>query len=83
MLSASLPKICIPDKWLVMIAVTLGMFLSIVDAAIVIVAIPEIQLKCRADLNAVHWVVTIYMLTQAIVIPIAPYLAKRFGANRA
>jgi MFS family permease len=82
-LNASIAKTCIPDKWLVLIAVTLGMFLSIVDATIVIVAIPEIQLKFRADLNAVQWVVTIYMLTQAIVIPIAPYLAKRFGANRA
>jgi MFS family permease len=66
-----------------MIAVTLGMFLSIVDGTIVVVAIPELQLKFGANLHAVQWVVTIYMLTQAIVIPTAPYLVKRLGSKRA
>ena len=33
---------CIAEKWLVLIAVTLGMFLSLVDATIVNVAIPLI-----------------------------------------
>jgi len=65
-----------------LIAVTLGMFLSLVDATIVNVAIPQLQLIFGADVNSVQWVVTIYMLTQAIVIPTAPYFAKKFGAGR-
>lgn len=76
-------KIGIADKWWVLIAVTLGMFLSIMDATIVIVAVPELQAVFKADVHAIQWVATIYMLTQAIVIPTAPYLAKRLGAERA
>ena len=36
-----------------------------------------------ADIHSVQWVVTIYMLTQAAVIPTAPYLTARFGGKRA
>jgi EmrB/QacA subfamily drug resistance transporter len=83
MLSISLPKVRITDKWLVMIAVTLGMFMSLMDSTIVNVAIPQMQLGFGADIQAVQWVVTVYMITQAAVIPTAPYLVARFGGKRA
>jgi hypothetical protein len=37
----SLPKIRIAHQWLVTIAVTLGMFMSLMDSTIVNVAIPR------------------------------------------
>src|SRR5579875_4099733 len=70
-------------KWWVTIAVTLGMLMSLMDSTIVNVAIPQMQRAFGADLHAVQWVVTIYMLTQAAVIPTAPYLTARFGGKRA
>jgi EmrB/QacA subfamily drug resistance transporter len=79
----SLPQVRIADKWLVLIAVTLGMFMSLVDSSGVNVAIPQMQVAFGADIQAVQWVVTVYMLTQAAVIPTAPYLARRCGAKRA
>lgn len=79
----SLLKVRIADKWLVMIAITLGMFMSLMDHTIVNVAIPQMQRAFGADIQAVQWVVTIYMLTQAAVIPTAPYLANKFGGKRA
>jgi DHA2 family multidrug resistance protein len=78
----SLLKVRIADKWLVMIAVTLGMFMSLMDHTIVNVAIPQMQRAFGADIQAVQWVVTIYMLTQAAVIPTAPYLTQKFGGKR-
>ena len=66
-----------------MIAVTLGMFMSLMDHTIVNVAIPQMQLAFGAEIHAVQWVVTIYMLTQAVVIPTAPYLLQKFGGKRA
>ena len=76
-------KIHIPYKWLVTITVTLGMFMSLLDSTIVNVAIPQMQRAFGADIHDVQWVVTIYMLTQAAVIPIAPYLSAKFGSKRA
>src|SRR5947209_4779526 len=79
----SLSKVHISYKWLVTIAITLGMFMSLMDSTIVNVAIPQMQHAFGADIQAVQWVVTIYMLTQAAVIPTAPYLTARFGGKRA
>src|SRR5574340_1735119 len=75
-------KIHLDYKWRVTIAVTLGMFMSLMDSTIVIVAIPLMQKAFGADIQSVQWVVTIYMLTQAAVIPTAPYLTARFGGKR-
>jgi EmrB/QacA subfamily drug resistance transporter len=83
MARVSLSQVRIADKWLVLIAVTLGMFMSLMDSTIVNVAIPQMQGAFGADIQAVQWVVTIYMLTQAAVIPAAPYLTGRFGGKRA
>ena len=83
MTGVALPRIQLADKWLVLIAVTLGMFMSLMDSTIVNVAIPQMQRVFGADIHAVQWVVTIYMLTQAAVIPTAPYLANRLGSKRA
>src|SRR5262245_62054095 len=73
----------IANKWWVTIAVTLGMLMSIMDSTIVNVAIPTMRSVFGADIRDVQWVVTIYMLTQAAVIPTAPYLTARFGGKRA
>ncbi len=70
-------------KWWVMIAVALGMFMSLLDSTIVNVAIPQLQRAFGADLGHIQWVTTIYMITQAAVIPTAPYLTKRLGGKRA
>ena len=79
----SLTKIRMAYKWWVTIAVTLGMFMSLMDSTIVIVAIPQMQKAFGADIHDIQWVVTIYMLTQAAVIPMAPYLTARFGGKQA
>jgi EmrB/QacA subfamily drug resistance transporter len=70
-------------KWQVTIAVVLGMIMSLMDMTMVNVAIPQMQHEFGANIHDVQWVVTIYMLTQAAVIPTAPYLSARFGDKRA
>jgi EmrB/QacA subfamily drug resistance transporter len=73
----------IAEKWLVLIAVTLGMLMSLMDMTMVNVAIPAMQAAFDADVQSVQWVVTTYMLAQAIFIPAAPFLARRFGGKTA
>lgn len=69
-------------KWQVTIAVSLGMFMSLMDFTIVNVTIPQMQNTFGASIHDVQWIVTIYMLTQAAVIPTAPYLSAKFGEKR-
>ena len=83
MLENARPNGRIAYKWLVTVSVTLGMFMSLMDHTIVNVAIPTLRGIFGADLRSVQWVVTIYMITQAMVIPTAPYLSARFGIKRA
>ncbi|GCE22288.1 MDR family MFS transporter [Dictyobacter kobayashii] len=79
----SISRVNLAYKWWVTIAVTLGMIMSIMDMTIVNVAIPQMQRTFGARLQDVQWVMTIYMLTQAMVIPLAPYLTMKWGGKRA
>ena len=78
----SFSNICLSYKWIVTIAITLGMFMSLMDSTIVIVAIPQMQRTFGATIHDVQWVVTVYMLTQAAVIPATPFLVAKFGGKR-
>jgi EmrB/QacA subfamily drug resistance transporter len=57
--------------------------MSMMDNTIVTIAIPTMQHAFNADLHDVQWVTTVYMLTQAAVIPTAPYLTAKLGGKRA
>ncbi len=70
-------------KWWVTIAVALGMLMSMMDSTIVNIAIPEMQRAFAANLHDVQWITTIYMITQAAVIPLAPYFTALLGGKRA
>src|SRR5262249_16203879 len=70
-------------KWWVTVVVSLGMLMSMMDSTIVNIAIPHMQHAFGASLDEVQWVVTIYMLTQAAVIPTASYFTAIWGGKRA
>src|SRR5690242_7254309 len=70
-------------KWWVALAVALGMLMSLMDSTIVNIAIPQMQRAFAVNLHDVQWIVTIYMITQAMVIPLAPFLTTLLGGKRA
>ncbi|MHB0999427.1 MAG: MFS transporter [Armatimonadota bacterium] len=49
-------------KWLAMIAVSIGTFMSTLDASIVNISLPTIMKSLNTDLTTVQWVVAIYLL---------------------
>lgn len=49
-------------KWLAMFTVSIGTFMSTLDASIVNVSLPTIMDSLDADLSTVQWVVSIYLL---------------------
>jgi len=66
------------QKVIVMIAVMSGLFLAALDQTIVGTALPKILTEFNA-LKELTWVVTAYLLTSTIAVPIAGKLSDIFG----
>lgn len=50
-------------KWLVMAAVSMGVFLATIDGSIVNIALPTLVRSLQTELSVVQWVVLAYLLT--------------------
>lgn len=67
------------DPWPALWALCLGFFMILVDATIVSVATPAIQGAFGADINAVVWVTSAYLLAFAVPLLITGRLGDRVG----
>jgi EmrB/QacA subfamily drug resistance transporter len=69
-------------KWRVAIAFLFGMFMSLLDATIVNVALPTFAKEFAAPPTTIEWVITGYLLSLAVFIPISGWVGDRFGTKR-
>jgi DHA2 family multidrug resistance protein len=60
----------------------LGTFMEVLDTTIVNVALPHIAGSLSAGVDESTWVLTSYLVSNAIVLPISGWLAQRFGRKR-
>ncbi len=67
---------------LVVITAGLASLLEIVDTSIVNVAIPTMMGNLGATLDEIGWVVTGYIISNAIILPISGWLGTRFGRRK-
>ncbi|WP_144710181.1 DHA2 family efflux MFS transporter permease subunit [Curtobacterium pusillum] len=65
--------------WPALWALVVGFFMILVDSTIVSVATPTIAEKLDADINAVIWVTSAYLLAYAVPLLITGRLGDRFG----
>lgn len=72
----------VQHKWLVLGATVFGLFMAILDASIVNIAIPTIQRDLSTDIDSVTWVLNAYNLVFAVLLIPAGRLADRFGRKR-
>lgn len=70
------------NKWLVAMTVMLPTFIEVMDTSVVNVSLPHIQGSLNAGLDEVTWVLTSYLVSNAIIIPITGWLAGIFGRKR-
>ncbi|HQB14367.1 MAG TPA: DHA2 family efflux MFS transporter permease subunit [Syntrophales bacterium] len=77
--TSSLPHV---NKWLIAAIIMLPTFLQVMDISVVNVSLPHIQGSLNAGVDEVTWVITSYLVTNAVIIPIAPWLARVFGRKR-
>lgn len=69
-------------RLLIVISVMLAVVLEIIDTSIVNVALPSIMGNLGASLDEADWVITGYIVSNVIVIPMTSWLAGRFGRKR-
>lgn len=70
------------NPWLVAPLVAMAAFMEIMDISIANVALPHIAGSLSASRDESTWILTSYLVTNAIVMPISGYLANAFGRKR-
>ena len=67
------------NPWLVLVVVSLGFFMTLLDLTIVNIAIPNMITKLHASLDDILWVINAYALVLAVLLITAGRLGDRFG----
>jgi MFS transporter, DHA2 family, multidrug resistance protein len=70
------------NPWLIALTVTLATFMEVLDTSIANIALPHIAGSFGASSNEATWVLTSYLVSNGIVLPVSAWLATRFGRKR-
>ena len=67
------------NPWLIAIAVILPTFMEVLDTAIASVILPHIAGSVSASTDEATWVLTSYLVANAVVLPASGWFALKFG----
>src|SRR5580698_3424192 len=70
------------NPWIVALTVTLATFMEVLDTSIANVALPHIAGGLSASQDESTWVLTSYLVSNAVVLPIAAWLSVLVGRKR-
>src|SRR5512138_1779924 len=70
------------NKWLITITVMLPTIMEIIDTSVANVALPHMQGSLNAGTDEVAWVLTSYLVSNAVVLPMTGWLSRLFGRKR-
>jgi MFS transporter, DHA2 family, multidrug resistance protein len=70
-----------PDcsPWLIAAAVMLPTFMEVLDTSIAAVALPHIAGSLSASTDEATWVLTTYLVANAVILPASAWFSRRFG----
>ena len=82
--AAASPDIWQPrtNPWAIAITVTLATFMEALDSSIANVAMPHIAGNLSASRDEGTWVLTSYLVANAVVLPISGWISNRIGRKR-
>jgi DHA2 family multidrug resistance protein len=67
------------NPWIVTMTVMLATFMEVLDGTIANVALPHIASNLAVSIDEATWVLTSYLVSNAIVLPISGWFASLFG----
>src|SRR5882762_3158957 len=70
------------NPWLVAVAVMSSTFMEVLDTTVVNVSLPHIAGDLSASTDEATWVLTSYLVANAIILPMTGWLASTFGRKR-
>ena len=70
------------NPWAIALVVTMATFMEILDTSIANVSLPHIAGSLSVSQDESTWVLTSYLVSNAIVLPISGWLSSRFGRKR-
>src|SRR5438552_9944549 len=70
------------NPWLIAVAVMFATFMEVLDTTVVNVSLPHIAGSLSATIDEATWVLTSYLVANAIILPMTGWLASRFGRKR-
>src|SRR6201987_454625 len=70
------------NPWIIALAVTLATFMELLDTSIANVALPHIAGSLSAGQDESTWVLTSYLVSNAIVLPLSGWLSSIVGRKR-
>src|ERR1700733_15226269 len=70
------------NPWIIAITVTLATFMELLDTAIANVSLPHIAGGLATSYDESTWVLTSYLVANAVVLPLSAWLSRVFGRKR-
>jgi DHA2 family multidrug resistance protein len=70
------------NPWAIALTVTLATFMEVLDTSIANVSLPHIAGNLSVSTDESAWVLTSYLVSNAIVLPISGWLSNRVGRKR-
>src|SRR5882757_6640942 len=70
------------NPWLIALTVTIATFMEVLDTSIANVALPHIAGSVGASQEEATWVLTSYLVSSAIILPISGWISDRIGRKR-
>ena len=80
--NAAIPWTPSVSPWLIAATVMLATFMEVLDTSIANVSLPHIAGSLSATVDESTWVLTSYLISNAIVLPLTGWLSMMFGRKR-
>ena len=81
-LDPTTPAVSTSYLWWSMTSIVLGGYISVLNNHVINVVIPKMMSGLGVDVVTIRWVVTSYMLANAVMIPLASWLGRVLGARQ-
>jgi len=77
-----MPEMTETRRWLIVIAVMLATILEILDSTIVSISLPQMMGSFGATTDEITWILTSYIVSSAIIMPLSGFLINRLGSKK-
>ncbi|HUC84132.1 MAG TPA: MFS transporter, partial [Candidatus Acidoferrales bacterium] len=70
------------NPWLITVSVMMAVFMEVLDTSIANIALPHVAGSLSATPEEATWILTSYLVSNAIVLPMTGWLGNHFGRKR-